>query len=306
MVIPVLNEEGSVANLHRELITVLNNTNHIYEIIFVDDGSRDATVANLVVLSPVKLIKFRRNFGQTAALDAGIKAAQGELIVTLDGDGQNDPADIPNLIAELERVNADAVVGWRKNRQDPFLKRVASKVAAVIRKVLINDGVHDSGCTLKIFRRECFDHLDLSGEMHRFIPALLRIKGFKVAEIIVNHRPRKSGVTKYTWKRGVKGILDMLSIWFWKKYASRPLHLFGGVGLMLISLSIFGSAVALYQKFIIGTDLSNTALTNVTLFTFLAGLQFFVFGLLADLLSKNYFAVTRDTPYDIKEVVERK
>jgi len=293
-----------VGSLHKELVGVLKQLNAPYEIIIVDDGSTDKTLAMLTKLSPVKIIQFRRNFGQTAALDAGIKAARGNYIVTMDADGQNDPHDIPRLIEALEKDNLDVVSGWRKKRKDPLLKRLASKAAALVRKILIDDGIHDSGCTLKIYKRECFKHVDLVGEMHRFIPALLKIKGFTVGEIVVNHRPREKGYTKYTWTRGIKGILDMFSVWFWKKYAHRPLHLFGGFGVILFAIALIGGTYLAYQSLVVDLDLSDTALTELVMFSFLIGIQFFVFGLLADTLSKNYFAATKTQAYDIKDITE--
>ncbi len=306
VIVPVYNEEGSVALLHGEIVSVMRSLSVPFEVIFVDDGSKDRTFEILQSLSPIKVIRFRRNFGQTAGLDAGIKEAKGEYLVMLDGDGQNDPADIPRLIETLERTGFDVISGWRKSRKDPFLKNLASRAAAVVRRVLINDGIHDSGCTLKIYRRECFEHTDLSGEMHRFIPGLLRIKGFTVGEMVVSHRPRSKGKTKYTWTRGIRGILDMFAVWFWRKYASRPLHLFGGVGVLLLLVSALSGIIAAYQKFFLGQDLTETALTSLSMFTFLAGIQFFVFGLIADIVSKSYFALTKSSYYDIKEKVEHK
>jgi len=306
VVIPVYNEEGSVAHLHAEILAVMNKIGRPFEVIFVDDGSHDQTVNILKNLSPIRLIRFRRNFGQTAALDAGIKAARGEYIVTLDGDGQNDPAEIPKLIAELELKDLDVVSGWRKDRQDSWQKKHASKVAAFFRKFLINDGIHDSGCTLKIYRKECFDHVDLYGEMHRFIPAILKIKGFTVGEVVVAHRERGAGITKYNWKRGMRGILDMVSVWFWKKYANRPLHLFGSVGVVLIILSIGALGIAMYEKIFHHIDLSNTAWTMFAMFGFFIGIQMAISGLMADIMSKNYFSATRDKSYLIREEIEKK
>ena len=303
IVIPVYNELDSVDKLHNEIVLAMNSMAYPYEIIFVDDGSTDGTFEKLTSLAKIKIIHFRKNFGQTSALDAGIKEARGEYIITMDGDGQNDPADIPRLVDEIKKNNLDVVSGWRKNRQDVFSKRFFSRCAAILRRILINDGIHDSGCTLKIYKKECFEKIDLTGEMHRFIPAILSIKGFKIGEIVVNHRSRKSGLTKYNWKRGIKGILDMFSVWFWKKYASRPLHLFGGFGAFLIIVSFFGGIGVVYEKFFLGLDLSDTVLTELTLFGFLMGVQFIVFGLLADILSKNYFSTTKDRAYDIKEII---
>jgi len=284
----------------------MRQLNRNYEIIFVNDGSEDNTLANLKKLSPIKIINFRKNFGQTAALDAGIKTSKGKYIATLDGDGQNDPDDILKLLEKLKQENLDAVSGWRKNRHDPLLKRAASCCMFIIRRLFINDGVHDSGCTLKVYRQECFNHVDLVGEMHRFIPALLKIKGFKIGELEVKHHPRLSGKTKYNWKRGIKGNLDIISIWFWKKYANRPLHLFGGFGSFLIIVSIIAGGWAIYLKIFKGLDLSDTVLIDLAMFGFLIGIQFFVFGLLADILSKSYFASTKDEVYDIKEIIENK
>jgi glycosyltransferase involved in cell wall biosynthesis len=276
-----------------------------WEVIFINDGSDDHTLEELKQLSPIRIIDFRKNFGQTAAMDAGFKQVKGRYIASLDGDGQNDPADIPALLEKLRRDELDVVVGWRKDRQDKFLKKLCSKAAGRLRKFLINDGIHDSGCTLKVYRSECFKNVDLAGEMHRFIPAVLKIKGFKIGELPVSHHPRTTGKTKYNWKRGVKGVLDMFSVWFWKKYANRPLHLFGGMGILLVLVSLVAGAWATYKKLFNGLSLSDTALTDLTMFSFLIGIQFFVFGLLADILSKTYYATTKDKVYDIKEVIER-
>ncbi len=306
VVVPVFNEEENVSALHAEILNVLQRIRKPFEIIFVNDGSTDKTGEILKNLHPLTTITFRKNFGQTAALDAGIKHASGEYIIMLDGDGQNDPADIPRLIEHLEKNDLDIVSGWRKNRQDTKGKKISSLLAARVRKFLINDGIHDSGCTLKIYRKECFDHVDLYGEMHRFIPAILKIKGFTVGEIVVNHRSRIAGITKYNWRRGVKGILDMVSVWFWKKYANRPLHLFGTMGVVMIILGLIAFSIALVQRIFFEVDLSDTALTIISLITALVGVQFFVFGLLADILSKTYFSVTSDRVYDIKKISENK
>jgi glycosyltransferase involved in cell wall biosynthesis len=304
IVVPTFNEEENVANLHKEILPVCKSFNRSFEIIFVNDGSSDNTVDELNKLSPVTIVNFRKNFGQTAALDAGIKAASGELIIAMDADLQNDPADIPKLITKLNE-GYDVVSGWRKNRKDSFMKKFTSRGANLLRKFLINDGIHDSGCTLKVYKRACFQKVDLYGEMHRFMPAILKLKGYKISETEVNHRPRTAGLTKYNWRRTIKGLLDMFSLWFWRKYANRPLHLFGSFGFLLVVISILGTIFALYKKIFHGIDLSDTALTDLAMFSFLMGIQFFVFGLLADIMSKNYFASTKDTPYDIKEIIKK-
>lgn len=306
VIVPVYNEEGAATNLHQEILNVCQKINKPFEIIFVNDGSTDTTLEVLKTLSPIKVVNLRGNFGQTAAMDAGIKAASGFYLATLDGDGQNDPADIPNLIAELEKNDLDVVSGWRKNRKDTFMKKFSSKCAAYVRKRLINDGIHDSGCSLKVYKKECFKGVTLYGEMHRFIPAVLKIKGFEIGELVVNHRPRKTGKTKYNWKRGIKGILDMFSVWFWKKYANRPLHLFGGMGTFLIFISFLAGLWAVYIKIFKNVSLSDTVLTDLSLMGFLIGIQFFVFGLLADILSKNYYTIHKKEAYSVKEVIDNK
>ncbi|MBP8993329.1 MAG: glycosyltransferase family 2 protein [Bacteroidales bacterium] len=305
VIVPVYNEEGAVAGLYQEILDVCQKINKPFEIIFVNDGSSDRTLDVLKSLSPIKIINLRANFGQTAAMDAGIKAASGFYLATLDGDGQNDPAEIPKLIEKLEMDDLDVVSGWRKNRKDTFMKKFSSKCAAFIRKLLINDGIHDSGCSLKVYKSECFKGVTLYGEMHRFIPAILKIKGFKIGEMVVNHRPRTTGKTKYNWKRGIKGILDMFSVWFWKKYANRPLHLFGGLGILLIFISFISGLLAVCKKIFLDQDLSDTALTELSMFGFFTGIMFFIFGLLADILSKNYFAIHNEEAYSIKEVIEK-
>ena len=305
VVVPIYNEQDSIEILHKEISNSMKNLGVSHEIIFVDDGSTDKTFNKLQNLSPIRIIKFRKNFGQTAAMDAGIKSAKGKYIITMDGDLQNDSKDISELLKKIKKENLDVVVGWRKNRKDSFFKKFFSKCAARLRKILIDDGIHDSGCTLKIYKKECFKSVDLVGEMHRFIPGILKIKGFKIGEIVVNHRHREHGKTKYGITRGVRGVLDMFSVWFWKKYASRPLHLFGTFGLVLIFVSVLAGGWATYLKIFEELDLTDTALTNLALFGFLMGVQFLVFGLLADMISKNYFASTKDTVYDIEKNIEK-
>jgi len=305
VIVPVYNEEGAAAKLHAEILAMCKTLDRPFEIIFINDGSSDKTVEVLKTLSPIKIVNLRRNFGQTAAMDAGIKAAAGKYLATLDGDGQNDPADIPKLIQKLEKDDLDAVSGWRKDRQDKKSKRWASLCAAFVRKFLINDGIHDSGCSLKVYKKECFAKVTLYGEMHRFIPAILKIKGFKIGEEVVNHRARTTGKTKYNWKRGVKGILDMCSVWFWQKYAARPLHLFGGAGVLFMMISAISAVWAVCGKIFQGNDLSNSSFTFLAMFAFFTGATFFAFGLISDVLSKMYFGATNDDHYDVKEIIEK-
>jgi len=301
IVVPVYNERENVANLHREINQACEDASYVYEIIFVDDGSTDGTFEACKHLHPLKLIRLRRNFGQTAAMDAGIKAAQYPLIITMDGDGQNDPVDIPRLVDYLIEEDWDVVSGWRKNRKDTFFKRFTSRGANLLRSIIVKDDIHDSGCSLKVYKKECFDHLTLYGEMHRFIPALLRIKGFTVGELVVNHRPRAAGKTKYNWKRTVKGFIDMVSVWFWHKYSVRPLHLLGGIGILMLML---GGASGIWTtiNFISGQSLTDDFQAFLTLAFLMAGLFLFVCGLMSDVLSKIYYGSQMDRSYSIKEV----
>lgn len=303
IIVPVFNEEGNIAELHSEVKNICQQNKYLYEIIVVDDGSSDKTAEIVKKLNPVKYIKLRKNFGQTAAMDAGIKNAKYEYIVTIDGDRQNDPNDIPNMLNYLEEKDLDIVVGWRKNRKDNFMKKFFSLGARVLRGFIVKDGIHDSGCSLKIYKKECFRHLTLFGEMHRFIPALLKIKGFKVGEIVVNHRPRVAGKTKYNWRRAIKGFIDMIAVWFWNKYSARPLHLMGGLGFLFLFVGFITGMVTIYL-FIKGSNLSNTVFPLLTAFLMFTGIQLFVSGLISDMLSKNYYASIDDTAYSIKEIIE--
>jgi glycosyltransferase involved in cell wall biosynthesis len=303
VVVPLYNEEGNVRELHAKILAACQTLGKSFEIIFIDDGSKDATVANCQGLSPLKLIKFRKNFGQTAAFDAGIKAAQGKIIVMMDGDLQNDPADIKLLLAEMNN-GYDVVSGWRAKRKDPLMKKVFSRTANALRKILIQDKIHDSGCSLKAYKRECFDDVDLFGEMHRFIPAILEMQGYKVGEVKVSHHPRVHGVTKYNWKRGIKGFVDMISIWFWRKYANRPLHLFGGTGIVMSFIGILILVWMAVEKIFLGVALSDRIWPLMGVFFVMIGIQLFIFGLLADILIKNYYKERGVMNYSIKEITE--
>jgi len=304
VVVPVYNEEGNVAELHREIKEVCEANNYNYEIIFINDGSSDRTHEICKTLKPLKYIRLRQNFGQTAAMDAGIKTAVKDYIVTMDGDRQNDPADIPMMIQYLEENDLDVVSGWRKHRKDTLMKRFVSRGANFLRHILVHDGIHDSGCSLKIYRRECFKGVNLYGEQHRFIPAILKIKGFTIGEIVVNHRPRIAGKTKYNWKRTLKGFVDMISVWFWNKYATRPLHLLGGLGIIFAML---GTACGVWSiaLFAMGRKMSNNIFPPLlTVFFIIMGVLMFVFGLMSEILIKTYYGVHVDTPYNIKEISE--
>jgi dolichol-phosphate mannosyltransferase len=215
VVIPAYNEEANVESCHEELVSVLEAHGQVFEIVFVDDGSTDGTadaLRRLARVDPrVRILRLRRNAGQSAALDAGFRAARGAVVVTMDADLQNDPHDIPKLLAALP--GHDAVCGWRVDRRDPWTKRIASRVANVVRNRVTRDGVHDTGCSLKVFRREALQRLHLYRGMHRFLPALLQIEGLNVAEVPVSHRPRRAGVSKYgNWQRLWTGLADLWAV----------------------------------------------------------------------------------------------
>ena len=306
VVVPVYNEEGNVASLHKEIKETCEKAGYDYEIIFINDGSSDKTDEICRTLTPLKYIQFRKNFGQTAAMDAGIKAATKEFIATLDGDGQNDPADIPMMLEYLLQENYDVVSGWRKNRKDTFMKRFISRGANALRYLLVHDGIHDSGCSLKVYRRECFKGINLYGEQHRFIPAILKMKGFRIGEMIVNHRERTSGRSKYNWHRTIKGFVDMISVWFWNKYASRPLHILGAFGILF---GIIGCGCGIWSivLFMLGYKMSNNIIPPIlTVFFIIMAVLMFILGLMSEMLMKIYFGVHVDMSYNIKEIVENK
>jgi len=304
IVVPLYNEEGNVKELYRKIVEACQKIGNEFEIIFIDDGSSDGTIKDCEGLSPLKLIKFRKNFGQTAAFDAGIKEARGDIIVTMDGDLQNDPADIKLLLNEMDR-GYDVVSGWRWQRKDNLSKKVFSRGANLLRKIFINDKIHDSGCSLKAYKKECFEDVDLIGEMHRFIPAVLEMQGYKVGEVKVSHHPRIHGKTAYNWRRSIKGLVDMISIWFWRKYSNRPLHLFGGGG---ITFSVIGFLILIWmavEKIFFGASLSEKIWPLIGVFLIMVGIQLFVSGLLADILIKNYYKERKKMNYSIKEIVEQ-
>ncbi|MEA3323101.1 MAG: glycosyltransferase family 2 protein [Patescibacteria group bacterium] len=301
VVVPVYNEEGNVIKLHKKIIDACDKLDKSYEVIFVDDGSSDKTVEECKALSPLTLIELRKNFGQTAAFDAGFKESNGRIIVTMDGDLQNDPADIVKLLDKMDE-GCDVVSGWRFDRKDSTSKKFFSRTADKLRKVLLKDSIHDSGCSLKAYKGDALRSIDLFGEMHRFIPAILELDGYTVGEVKVSHHPRVHGETKYNWKRSVKGFVDMISIWFWRKYASRPLHFFGGGGMLFI---FFGMIILLWmsiEKIFFDASLSERIWPLMGTFFVMLGVQFFVFGLLADIVMKNYYKGQGRMNYVIKEV----
>ena len=302
VVVPVYNEAGNVALLHQEIARVLSGLPNKWEIVFIDDGSSDATLKKCQELRPLKLIALRKNYGQTAAFDAGFKNATGDIFVTMDGDLQNDPADIPILLAKIEE-GYDVVCGWRKIRKDTLSKKITSRVANKLRKFFFNDTINDSGCALKAYRRKCFDEADLYGEMHRFIPAILDERGFKITEVVVNHRPRIHGVSKYgNVFRGFKSLVDMIFVSFWTKYSARSLHIFGGFGMVLIFLGTVLFIGLFVLRLFLDVSLADRIWPLIAVTFVLTGIQFFTIGIVTDLLAKTYYKVHKRMNYTIHTI----
>jgi len=308
IVVPVFNEEENVEPLVREIQSILSSLEKSYEIVVVDDGSRDGTFEILRRLHrsqpTLHVIRLKRNFGQTAALAAGLEHAQGEIIVLMDGDGQNDPADIPALLDKIEQGN-DLVVGWRFKRRDPFLnRRLPSMIANRLISCTTKVKLHDYGCTLKAMRKDIAKSLRLHGEMHRFIPAIAYERGAQVAEIKVDHRPRLHGSSKYGITRTLRVVLDLLTVKFLSSYSTRPAHVFGPIGVIS---GLTGFAIALYltvQKFAYRLEIGNRPLLLLSILLIFIGFQFVTMGLLGEMLARIYHESQDRTIYVIGDVLQ--
>jgi glycosyltransferase involved in cell wall biosynthesis len=308
VVIPLRNESPNVDELHRELTTVLQAFGRPFEILAIDDGSTDDTFARLATLQRtdhrLRVIRFRRNFGQTAAFAAGFAYARGRYIVTSDGDLQNDPHDIPGMIEILER-GSDIVAGWRQDRKDPFLsRRLPSMIANAIISRSTGVKLHDYGCSLKVFRAEVVKPLKLYGEMHRFLPAIASEMGVTIVEKVVNHRPRRHGSSKYGISRTLRVVLDLLTVKFLISYSTRPLHIFGLLGIAMGTLGAAVCAWLAWVKFVQHEGISNRPLLLFGILFILTGVQLVTTGLVAEMLSRTYHE-SQDKPiYAIREVLE--
>ena len=307
IVIPLYNEEENVELLYESVSKALKDSGRRWEIIVVDDGSSDGTLEVLkklaTVHADVKVISFRRNFGQTAAMAAGFDHAEGKVIIPMDGDLQNDPADIPKLLAKIED-GFDVVSGWRKNRKDRFINRkLPSMIANWLISTITGVHLHDYGCTLKAYRREVLDNLNLYGEMHRFIPALASLNGARVTEIPVNHRARKYGTSKYGISRTFKVVLDLITVKFLLSYSTKPMRLFGPPGFGAISLSILSGAAAFYMKFFDELTLNRNPLFLLAVILFFMGIQLLALGLMAEINVRTYHESQEKTIYTIKEII---
>ena len=307
VVISICNEFKNIPHCYRNVTRVLDQLGRRYEIVFVDDGSQDRSDQRLEELARqdgrVKVIQFRRNFGQTAAMRAGIEAATGELIVTMDGDLQNDPADIPMMVDKLEE-GFDLVYGWRKQRQDAFLnRRLPSKIANWLIARVTGFQVHDLGCTLKVIRREIAVDLSMYGDMHRFIPVLAHWEGARSAEVVTRHHARRFGTTKYGLWRTFRVILDLITVKYMVRYATSPMKLFGGLGLLSACLGLGSGAATVGMKLFSHVDMTGNPLLLLAVFATMVGLQFVVLGLLGEVSARIYHECQDKKPYRIRRTL---
>lgn len=306
VVLPVYNEKDNILQVYGELKTALDGIGRSYEILFVDDGSNDGSADVLEQISTtdvnVRAVQFRRNFGQTAALAAGLDLSRGDVIITLDADLQNDPSDIPDLLGQIDQ-GADLVCGWRHNRKDGYwLRLIPSRVANAIISMTTDVKLHDYGCTLKAMRREVAENLSLYGEMHRFIPAIASWYGIKIVELRVNHRARTSGVSKYGLSRTYRVILDLLTVKFMLSPSSRPIRLFGSLGLLGGTV---GSLLLLWlgiQRIFFDTSLANKSMVYLAILLVVVGFQLVTLGLLAELQARSYHQSNGKPIYVIRKI----
>ena len=307
IVVPLLDEQDNIGPLYEQITQTLAGQ-YIYEIIFIDDGSTDDSFDVLEKLhkadDKVRVVRFRRNFGQTAALAAGFAHARGRIIVAMDADLQNDPADIPKMIAKLDE-GFDVVSGWRKKRRDHAITRLLpSKIANWMISRITGVKLHDYGCTLKAYRREVLAETKLYGEMHRFIPALASWSGARIAEMAVNHRPRTAGAAKYGLGRTWKVLLDLITVKFLGSFSTKPIYIFGSLGLLSAAGAILFGLIVIYQKLAHGNDMSGNPLLILTAVFIIATIQFILMGLLAELLVRTYHESQNRPTYVVKEVLE--
>lgn len=307
ILIPIYNEEENLFPLSERLIHTLKKIGRPYEIIFIDDGSTDGSFDTLIEISKkfpnIKVVSLSRNFGQTAALSAGIDCSSGDILIPMDGDLQNDPEDIEILLKKLED-GYDVVSGWRKERKDPFLKRrlpsiIANKIISFIGGVRL----HDYGCTLKAYRRDILKNIKLYGEMHRFIPIYAQWVGARVTEVPVRHHPRVSGKSKYGLSRIIKVILDLMVVKFLLSYSQKPIYVFGGLGLLIIMGAFISGLYAIYLKIFKGISFILTPLPLLCVLLLMLGSLSILMGFLAEILTRTYYESQGKPIYHIKEII---
>lgn len=306
VIAPFYNERDNLEQLYGEIRAALDPTGRSFEIVIVDDGSTDGSAGLLRELAMrdkrVKVVEFMRNFGQTAAMAAGFAYARGKVYVAIDADNQNDPADIPRLLAKMDE-GYDVVSGWRRKRKDKLItRRLPSIVANRLLSAVTGVKLKDYGCSLKAYRAEYIDAVDLYGEMHRFIPAYAHMVGAKVAEIEVNHRPRTKGKSKYGLSRVLKVLIDLITVKFLTSYAKKPGYLFGGLGTVACMLGIASGVEVVVEKFVAGTYAHKNPFLLLAVFLFLVGVQLILMGLLAELLVRTYHESQNKPIYLIRKV----
>ncbi len=307
VLIPIYNEEGNLSLLYDKLDLALKKTGRAHEIIFIDDGSSDGSLEILLDLREknpnIKIVSFSRNFGQTAALSAGIDSSKGDIIIPMDGDLQNDPEDILPLLEKIEE-GYDVVSGWRKGRKDPFLtRRFPSMIANKIISWIGGVPLHDYGCTLKAYKRDILKNIKLYGEMHRFIPIYAQWIGARVSEIPVRHFVRGSGASKYGMSRVFKVVLDLMVVKFLLSYSQKPIYVFGGMGLLMIFGAFLAGLFAVYLKYFEGTSFILTPLPLLCVFLLLSGFLSILMGFLAEILTRTYYESQGKPTYQIKEII---
>lgn len=307
IILPVLNEEENLVDMNTEITGVVENMDVDYEIIYIDDGSTDRSfdiLSSLREENPnIKVIQFRRNFGQTAGLAAGFDHASGDVIVTMDSDRQNDPNDIPML---LDKINEgyDLVSGWRFDRQDAWLSRkLPSKIANGLISKITGVKLHDYGCSLKAFHKDVIENIRLYGEMHRFIPAIASWMGVRIAEVKVNHRARVAGTSKYGISRTFRVILDLITVKFLLQYSARPIHFFGGIGLASGVIGFLIALVMTIQRFFFDIPMGDRPLLLLSVLLMFIGLQFITFGLLGELMTRTYHEAQDKPVYVVRQTL---
>ena len=305
IIVPVLNEAGTVLELSRRVAEVMERIGRRFEILFVDDGSSDETRQRVKeaheIDDRVKLVSLRRNFGKAAALCAGFDHSSGQILITMDGDLQDEPDEIPRFLDKLESENLDLVSGWKQQRQDPASKRYPSRLFNWVTRKLASVDLHDFNCGFKAYRREVLDEIALYGELHRYIPVLASRRGFTLGELSVVHHPREHGTSKYGWDRYYKGLLDLITVLFITKYTRRPLHLFGMIGLSSLFVG-FGINLYLAILWLSGQTLSNRPLLLLGILLMLLGIQVLTTGLIGEMITFKNF--NRTDTYSVKERVE--